>query len=267
MEILYELMTVGCGVRETEPRTSETAALGVVMPVFNEAKSVGMIIERVLRQIMVRELIVVDDGSDDGTWEQLQPWPAKDARVKILRHLGNYGKGAAIRMGITLSTAPFIIVQDADLEYDPEDFGSLLAPLLRGEADVVYGSRFDKRSRSITPRWHRFGNIALTKISNWVSGLTLTDQATCYKMFRRDVLQGLRLQENGFGFCPEITAKVSKLGARVREVPISYRGRTRSEGKKITLFHGFEALWCMVWYNWFSGQLRNGAKRNNSNLR
>ncbi len=232
-------------------RHLDLPCLGVIMPVYNEAKTIDEITRQVLSQSNVCELIIVDDGSDDGTLERLRLWPLRDSRVRTLEHSVNRGKGAAIRTGLAASTAPVVIMQDADLEYDPSDYARMLDLIIKEQADVVYGSRFSGKNNSSNPAWHSFGNYCLTLCSNLASGLKLTDEATCYKMFRREVLERIKLEEEGFGFCPEVTAKIRKLGVRVREVPISYRGRGRAEGKKIRFRHGLNALQCIIKYNFF----------------
>jgi glycosyltransferase involved in cell wall biosynthesis len=221
----------------------------VIVPVFNEEKTIDEILRRILAQPVVKEVLVVDDFSRDDTWKRLQGW-SKDQRVHLLRHSHNQGKGAAIRTAIPHAIAPIIIIQDGDLEYDPADYASMLYLIQSGQADVVYGSRFAGEQRHENPFWHTQGNRVLTWMGNFAAGLRLTDGATCYKMFRREVLAQMALEENRFGFCPEVTAKAAKLGARFAEVPISYQGRRVSEGKKIRLHDGFNALWCIVKYNW-----------------
>jgi glycosyltransferase involved in cell wall biosynthesis len=228
---------------------AQIACLGVVIPVFNEVATIDEILRRVLAQISVCEVIVVNDSSNDGTAECLGSWPALDKRVTVLSHSTNRGKGAAIRTGIAHVSAPVVIIQDADLEYDPHDYERLLAPIRADEADVVYGSRFAGVAKPATTWWHVLGNRLLTWTTNLVTGLRLTDEATCYKVFRRDVLASIELAEDGFGFCPEVTVKVSKLHVRIVELPISYRPRTRNEGKKIRLRDGVDALYCLVKYS------------------
>ncbi|WCJ59543.1 glycosyltransferase family 2 protein [Fontisphaera persica] len=234
----------GCRVPGSSP-----PSLSIVIPVYNEARSVELVLERVLAQYFVAEVVAVDDGSTDGSWGVMRGWEARDGRVRLARHERNRGKGAAVRTGLALATAPVVVVQDADLEYDPADLGPMLELILSGKADVVYGSRYADGRRGVGPLWHTLGNKALTLFSNLCTGLWLSDEATCYKMFRRELVPRLELREEGFGFCPEFTAKVSRLGLRVMEVPITYHGRSRAEGKKIRLRHGVEALWCLVKYS------------------
>ena len=226
--------------------------LAVVMPVFNERASVAEVVRLVLAQPLVQELIIVDDCSTDGTWEVLQSI-AGDARTKLTRHEHNRGKGAALRTGFTQATAPIVLVQDADLEYDPQEYYLLLKPILSGKADVVFGSRFrGSGAHRVLYFWHSVGNKFLTTLSNMATNINLSDMETCYKMFRREVLNQISIQENRFGFEPEITAKVSRLSARIYEVPISYYGRTYAEGKKIGWRDGFRALWCILKYNFLN---------------
>ena len=225
--------------------------LTVVMPVYDEERTVGDIIRRVLAQPVVQELIIVEDCSRDNTWGALQEWPKRDARIRLFRHEINRGKGAALRTGISHATAPYVVVQDADLEYDPAEYHLLLGPILAGRADVVFGSRFAGGARRVLYYWHAVGNRALTTISNMTTNLWLTDMETCYKLFRREIIQKIVIEEDRFGFEPEITAKLSKLGVRIYEVPISYDGRTYADGKKIGWKDGFSALRCILKYGLF----------------
>jgi glycosyltransferase involved in cell wall biosynthesis len=225
--------------------------LSVVMPVYNEEKTVGEIIAAVLAQAPVQELVIVEDCSRDRTWDALQVWPRRDPRVRLFRHEVNQGKGAALRTGFAQATAPYVLIQDADLEYDPAEYHLLLAPLLAGKADVVFGSRFAGGAHRVLYYWHSVGNKVLTTLSNMCTNLCLTDMETCYKAFRREVLQQIAVEENRFGFEPEITAKIARLGVRVYEVPISYHGRTYAEGKKIGWKDGFSALRCILKYGLF----------------
>jgi len=224
--------------------------LSVVVPAYNEAKTISSVLERVLAQPSVMEVIVVDDCSSDGTWELLQNLASSNSKIRVTRHSHNEGKGAALRTGISLATAPFLIIQDADLEYDPSEYPILLQPLLENRADVVFGSRFmGGHAHRVLYFWHSVGNTALTLLSNMFTNLNLTDMETCYKAFRREIIQSIRIEENRFGFEPEITAKVARLGIRIFEVGISYYGRTYAEGKKIGWKDGLSALRCILKYN------------------
>jgi glycosyltransferase involved in cell wall biosynthesis len=220
------------------------------MPVYNERETVAEVIEVVLKQPLVAELICVDDCSEDGTAAILEKYAGRDQRLKALRHTVNRGKGAALRTGIAEATAPVVIIQDADLEYDPEEYPILIAPILEGRADVVYGSRFvGSQEHRVLYFWHSVGNKLLTLASNIFTNLNLTDMETCYKSFRREIIQAIKIEEDRFGFEPEITAKVARMNARVYEVAISYHGRTYSEGKKIRGWDGLRAMWCIIKYN------------------
>jgi glycosyltransferase involved in cell wall biosynthesis len=241
--------------------TSNAKCLGVIIPVFNEVRTINELLRRVLAQPYVIEIIVVNDGSTDGTQELLRFWPERDGRVRVLEHPFNHGKGWAIRTALQAATAPIVIVQDADLEYNPADYWSMLKLILSDEADVVYGSRLSGRTNRFNSYWHVFGNRLLTWLSNLASGMELKDEATCYKMFRLNLLRQIVLNEDGFGFCPEITAKVSKLAVRIREVPISYCGRTVMGGKKIRLTDGLNAIRCIIQYNFFSCRTPLGLGR------
>jgi glycosyltransferase involved in cell wall biosynthesis len=228
--------------------------LSVVMPVYNEAETVAEVIRSVLAQRPVQQMIIVDDASQDGTWEKLVEVTGKDARVKLVRHDVNHGKGAALRTGIAHGIAPIMIIQDADLEYDPTEYHRLLVPILSGKAEVVFGSRFvgSPNGHRVLYYWHSVGNKILTTFSNMATGLNLTDMEVCYKTFRREVIQKVRIQENRFGFEPEITAKVARLKVRVYEVAISYNGRTYADGKKVGWRDGLRAIWCILKYNFLS---------------
>jgi glycosyltransferase involved in cell wall biosynthesis len=240
------------GSQFLEPRSNEEIApcLSVVMPVYNEEATVAEIAKHVLEQRPVQELIIVDDCSTDGTWHKLQG--LNDARVKLLRHERNCGKGAALRTGFQHTSATVVIVQDADSEYNPREYYLVLNPIVSGKADVVFGSRFiGAGAHRVLYYWHAVGNRILTTLSNMATNLNLTDMETCYKAFRREVLQEINIEENRFGFEPEITAKLSKLKLRIFEVAISYYGRTYGEGKKINWRDGISALRCILKYNFF----------------
>ncbi|HWV98687.1 MAG TPA: glycosyltransferase family 2 protein [Candidatus Acidoferrum sp.] len=224
--------------------------LSVITPVYNEGATVAQVLRRVLQQRPVQELIVVDDCSVDNTWKALQELGTTDPRLRLVRHEKNRGKGAALRTGFQHATAPIIIIQDADLEYDPAEYFLVLNPILSGKADVVFGSRFGgATAHRVLYYWHSVGNKFLTTLSNMATNLNLTDMETCYKTFRREVLQQITIEEDRFGFEPEITAKVSKLNVRIYEVAISYYGRTYDEGKKINWKDGLSALRCILKYN------------------
>ena len=227
-----------------------TPCLSVVVPVFNEEATIQQVLQQVLEQPPVQEVVVVDDASRDKTWEVLQKCYGTDARVRLFRHEFNQGKGAALRTGFSHANAAYVIVQDADMEYDPGEYYLLLGPMLSGVADVVFGSRFQGTgAHRVLYFWHSLGNKTLTMISNMATNLNLTDMETCYKLFRREVIQKIVIEEDRFGFEPEITAKVSRLKLRIYEVPISYYGRTYAEGKKIGWRDGFSAMRCIFKYN------------------
>jgi len=224
-------------------------SLAVVMPCYNERATIEPIVERVLASPFTAEVIIVDDGSTDGTREILQKL-ARDARVQVYEQPFNQGKGAALRRGFAEVRAPYAIVQDADLEYDPNDYAVMIEPLLDGRADVVFGSRFQgQAAHRVLYFWHSIGNKVLTLLSNMFTDLNLSDMETCFKAFRKEVLDSITVEEDRFGFEPEITAKVAAGGWRVFEVGISYNGRTYAEGKKIGWRDGVRALWCIVKYS------------------
>jgi glycosyltransferase involved in cell wall biosynthesis len=226
--------------------------LTAVMPVYNEAATVVEVVKVVLAQRPVQQLVIVDDCSQDGSWDQLQPIARIEPRIKLIRHEVNKGKGAALRTGLAHATSEIVIIQDADLEYDPAEYCRLIAPILSGKADVVYGSRFcGNDAHRVLYYWHSVGNNFLTMCSNMATDLNLSDMETCYKAFRRELIQQIRIEENRFGFEPEITAKVAKAKVRIYEVGISYTGRTYAEGKKIGWRDGFHALWCIWKYNFW----------------
>jgi glycosyltransferase involved in cell wall biosynthesis len=225
--------------------------LSIIIPCYNEAETIERIVEAVRNSPYPdKEIIVVDDGSTDGTRDRLESLRLRVDR--ILLHEKNRGKGASLRSGIAAATGDVVLIQDADLEYDPQEYPLLLAPILEGRADVVYGSRFmGAAPHRVLYFWHRVGNGFLTLLSNMLTNLDLTDMESCYKVFRREVIQSIAIEEDRFGFEPEITAKVAKLGCRIYEVGISYYGRTYAEGKKIGWRDGVHALYCIVKYNLF----------------
>lgn len=224
--------------------------LTVVVPVYNEQQTVAEILARVRAVPIPKEIIVVDDHSTDGTravLEQLADWP----ELRVIYKSQNEGKGAALRTGFAVASGDVVVVQDADLEYDPNDLPSLLEPILRGEADVVYGSRYLHDVPQDPSFLHRFGNRLLTWASNLFTGLRLTDMETCYKMIPRPLLQSIVIQQNRFGFEPEVTAKLARRGVRIKELPIRYEGRGYQEGKKIGWRDGCNAFYCVVRYRWW----------------
>jgi len=226
--------------------------LTIVIPVYNEERTVADLVRRVLEVPLPgeleREIVIVNDASTDGTHEALSAFDS-EPRVRLFEQSFNQGKGAALRRAFDEARGDVVVVQDADLEYDPSEYGRLLRPILAGKADVVYGSRFmGNDAHRVLFFWHRVGNSILTLLSNVTTNLNLTDMETCYKMFRADVLKRIELCEDRFGFEPEVTAKIARLGVRVFEVGISYAGRTYDEGKKIGWRDGAQALWCIFKY-------------------
>ncbi len=220
--------------------------LSVVIPVYNEEKTLHRIVGRVRSLPLPMELVLVDDCSTDGTHALLKEMEA--AGIKVVYHEQNQGKGAALRTGFAHTTGDVVVIQDADLEYDPRDIPRLLRPLVEDQADVVYGSRFLGEEQQDPSFLHRLGNRALTTASNLTTGLRLTDMETCYKLFRGELIRSLTLRQNRFGFEPEVTAKIARRKQRVRELPIRYNARGYDEGKKIGIRDGFNALWCILRY-------------------
>lgn len=223
--------------------------LSIIIPCYNESSTILSLIDAVKQSpVTDREIIIVDDGSKDGTRDILGEM--NDSEVRVIFHKANQGKGAALRTGFQEATGDICIVQDADLEYDPQEFPLVIQPILEGKADVVFGSRFQSgRPHRVVYFWHRIGNGVLTLMSNFFTDLNLSDMETCYKAFRREVIQSIRIRENRFGFEPEVTAKVAKMNLRIYEVGISYYGRTYDEGKKIGWRDGFRAIYCILKYN------------------
>ncbi len=223
--------------------------LSVIMPVYNEVGTIEEIIRRVKAVDIDKEIVIVDDGSTDGTREYLQK--ISDPLIGVFFQEKNMGKGAAVRTGVAEATGDVIVIQDADLEYNPQEYHQLIKPILDGRADVVYGSRFRGSAIRVHLFWHSLGNKILTLFSNMFTNLNLTDMEVCYKMFRAQVIKNIRLRSNRFGFEPEVTAKVARMGCRIYEIPISYAGRDYSEGKKIGWKDALVAFCCILRYRFF----------------
>ena len=233
--------------------TLNSIKLSIIIPCYNEIETIRTIVDAVKASpVPNKEIIIVDDCSTDGTTDLLKN-TIESLAAKIYYHKVNQGKGAALRTGIAAATGDYVIIQDADLEYDPAEYPILLAPLLSGKASAVFGSRFiSGEAHRVVYFWHYIGNRFLTTLSNMFTNINLTDMETCYKVFKREVIQSISIQENRFGFEPEITAKIAKLKIPIYEVGISYYGRTYEEGKKIGWKDGIRAIWCIVKYNVFS---------------
>lgn len=255
--------------RRRNPSALTNPKVSIVMPVYNERATIEEILRRVLDTEVTKEVIVVDDASTDGTSQILREIERRQASgereacaqdggdsiplgsLRFFFQEENQGKGAALRRGFGEATGQIVLVQDADLEYDPRDYGKILEPIVEGRADVVYGSRFLGGPQRVHYFWHYAANRMLTLLSDIFTNLKITDMETCYKVFRREVLTGIPLKSNRFGFEPEITAKIAKGKWRVYEVPITYAGRTYEEGKKITWRDGIHALWCIIRFRFF----------------
>ncbi|MDA8412165.1 MAG: glycosyltransferase family 2 protein [Desulfobacteraceae bacterium] len=223
--------------------------LSIIIPVYNEVTTIEEILKRVTAVPLAKEVIVVDDFSTDGTRERLGSIVGQYDNLKIVYHGKNCGKGCAIRTGLGHVSGDMVLIQDADLEYNPDEYPKLVKPIVEGRADVVYGSRFaGGEEHRVLYFWHYLGNRFLTLMSNMFTNLNLTDMETCFKVFRSDIIKGIKLEQDRFGFEPEITAKVARAGCRIYEVGISYSGRTYTEGKKIGWKDGVQALWCIVKY-------------------
>lgn len=232
------------------PDTARPMTVSVVIPVYNEAQTLPLVLAKVLARPETTEVILIDDASSDGSGDYLRTL-AGDARIRTLFHARNQGKGAALRTGFAAATCDIVLIQDADLEYDPEDYPALLAPILAGKADVVYGSRFLGGPHRVLYFWHSVANRLLTLLSNMLNDINLSDMEVCYKVFRRDVLDRIRVVSDRFGVEPELTAKVARLRVRIYEVPVSYYGRTYEEGKKIGWRDGLAALWWIARFGLF----------------
>jgi glycosyltransferase involved in cell wall biosynthesis len=254
-----------CALRR-HPSALDNPKISVVIPVYNEKATIEEILRRVSETGLRKEIVIIDDCSTDGTRQYLEAiveaqgkgetWaaahdggdPVEVRELRVFFQAQNQGKGAALRRGFAEAGGDIVLVQDADLEYDPKDYPTLLGPIIDGRADVVFGSRFLGGPQRVHYFWHYVANKILTLLSDVMTNLKLTDMETCYKVFRKEVLEGIKLRSDRFGFEPEITAKISKGNWRIYEVPISYAGRTYEEGKKITWKDGVKALWCIFWF-------------------
>ena len=234
--------------------------LSVIIPCYNELGTIGQVVEAVKASSIDCEIIIVDDGSTDGT-RQLLNSKIEPQVDNVIYHQKNKGKGAALSTGFAVATGDIVIVQDADLEYDPQEYPRVIEPIINNKADIVYGSRFlGSDARRVLYYWHSVGNAFLTTLSNMFTNINLTDMETCYKAFRREIIQSIDIEEKRFGFEPEITAKVAKSGYRIYEVGISYYGRTYKEGKKISWKDGFQAIFCILKYNLLSQEIKKNSK-------
>ncbi|MDJ0717914.1 MAG: glycosyltransferase family 2 protein [Prochloraceae cyanobacterium] len=230
--------------------------LSVIIPCYNELGNIGQVVEAVKASPIECEIIIIDDGSTDGTGQLLRS-KIESQVDRVIYHNTNQGKGAALHKGFAAATGDIVIVQDADLEYDPQEYPSVIEPIIKNKADVVFGSRFlGSEAHRVLYYWHSVGNAFLTTLSNMLTNINLTDMETCYKAFRREIIQSIEIEEKRFGFEPEITAKIAKRGCRIYEVGISYYGRTYKEGKKIGWKDGFQAIWCILKYNLFDREFK-----------
>lgn len=245
--VLRELDHASQLIADVQRASVSNPRLSVIIPAYNESKTILRVVDSVLGLDVSKQIIVVDDGSTDGTRETIRALQGRPG-IDIALHDVNQGKGAAIQTGIRLAIGDILIVQDADLEYDPQDILRVIRPIVDGESEVVFGSRYLANSRQDQSALHRFGNACLTGFSNWMTNQRLTDMETCYKAFRRELIQSIPIEQRRFGFEPEITAKLARKKILIREVPISYRSRSWQEGKKIGVADLFSTLWCIVRY-------------------
>ena len=234
-------------IDDAQEAVVKTPQLSVIIPAYNESETIRRVVDSVLNLNITKQVIVVDDGSTDGTQETIRSLQGQQG-IEVVFHSRNQGKGAAIQTGIRLAMGDIVIVQDADLEYDPQDILRVIQPILDGETDVVFGSRYLSNSHQDQSAVHRFGNACLTGFSNWMTNQRLTDMETCYKAFRRELIQSIPIEQKRFGFEPEITAKLARKQLQIREVPISYKSRSWQEGKKIGIRDLISTLWCILRY-------------------